>query len=510
MRKHARNLAANWLSHGATMVVLFFLSPFIVHTLGKVEYGLWSLLTVLTGYMGLMDLGIRSSTGRFIMLYLGKNDHRAVDETIRTALGFYSALGALVMVVGVALGWVFPVVFRSVPPEYHLLARLLLPLLAMNVWFAALQGVFVSVAVAHERFELVRGIDLGVLALRTTAAVVALSLGYRIAALAIVSVAAHAVAVVGNYLVARHVYPALAVWPVALTKTRMRELFGYGLGAFITTLSMHIMGKTDLVIAGAAVGVSAAAVYSVGAMLVFYSSRFLGHINVTLFPALQRAVAREETGSTRWLFLRTGRLGLILGLLAYVGIIVFAEPFIRLWMLGPQFDEASVRQAAVVMQILAGSKLLLLFSGASNSVLNAMGRVRLTASIVAAEATLNLALSLIFVLALGWGLAGIAGGTLAARLLVGTFIVPRFACAATGVPWRRYLAEVGGLGLAAGLLFAAVCLAIRTLLSSDTWPLFLSQVGLATALYALLAYALLVPPADRRRLRERLCGQPAG
>ena len=509
MRKHARNLAANWLSHGATLVVLFFLSPFIVHTLGKVEYGLWSLLTVLTGYMGLMDLGIRSSTGRFIMLYLGKDDHRAVDETIRTALGFYSGLGLLAVGAGVGLGWLFPVFFPSIPPEYHLIARLLLPLLALNVLLSALQAVFNSVLAAYEQFHLARGVDLAVLALRTTAVVLLLSHGYRIAALAAVSVGAHLLAVGGYYWLAHRVHAALRLWPVMLKRERMRELSGYGLAAFISRISTKIIGQTDLIIAGAAVSLAATAVYSVGAMLVFYSDTFLGYIGTTLFPSLQRAVAREEAGDTRWLFLRTNRLRLICGLLPLVGMIVFAQPFIRLWMLGPQFDEAAVQQAAVVMQLLAGSKLLLLFTGASTSVLNAMGRVRLTASIVAVEATLNLALSLLFVLAFGWGLAGIASGTLAARLAVGTFIVPRFACTAVGVPWRRYLLEVGGLGLLAGGLFTAVCVAVRAAVPGDTWPWFFGQVALATTLYGVMAYALLVPPGDRRRLRDRMWRQPS-
>jgi O-antigen/teichoic acid export membrane protein len=500
-RLHARNLAANWLGHGATIAVLFFLSPYIVHTLGKVEYGLWSLLTVLTGYMGLMDLGIRASTGRFIVLYLAKEDEKAVDETIRTALGFYSALGLFVVALGAVLGWMFPALFRSVPEEYHLIAQLLLPLLALNVLLSALQGVFASVLAAHERFDLARSVDITVLVLRAVATVTALWWGYRITALAVVSLGGHAAALAGSYVLARHVYRPLRVWPMSCTKVRLRELFGYGLAAFVSRISYQIMGQTDLIIAGAAIGVSATAVYSVGAMLVFYSGRFLEHIGATLFPALQRAVAREEAGDTRWLFLRTGRLWLVFGLLAYVGMIVFAEPFIRLWMLGPQFDEASIRQAALVMQILAGSKLLFLFKGQSGSVLNAMGRVRLTAATVAVEAVLNLALSLLFVLGFGWGLAGIAGGTLAARLLAGTFIVPWYACAAARIPWRRYLLEVGGLGLAAGSLFALVCLGVRAMLPGGTWPLFFGQVGLATALYGALAYALLIPPADRRRLR---------
>lgn len=501
-RIHARNLLANWTGHGANLLVLFFLSPFIVHTLGKVEYGLWSLLTVLTGYMGVLDLGIRASTGRFIMLYLGKGNRRAVDETIRTSLGFYCGLGGMAVVVGAGLGWLFPACFRSIPPEYHLVAQLLLPLLALNVLLSALQGVFSSVLAAHERFDLARSVDLAVLAVRTAATVAALSLGYRIAALAVVSVAAHLLAVGGNYLLARRVYPALRVWPVMFQKTRLRELFGYGLAAFVTSVSVKIIGQTDLVVAGAAIGVSAAAVYSVGAMLVYYSQSFLGHIGTTLFPAIQRAVARNEMGSTRWLFLRAGRLRLTVGLLMYVGMIVFAEPFIRLWMYGPKFGEESVRQAVLVMQILACSKLPLLFVGASVSVLNALGRVRLTASLAAAEAATNLGLSLLFVLFFGWGLAGIACGTLVARLLVGTFIAPWHACAKTGASWRKYLIRVGGLELLTGSIFVGLCLLIRHIIPAHSWATFFGQVALATTGYAVIALGLLVPARDRERLRR--------
>jgi O-antigen/teichoic acid export membrane protein len=508
-RIHARNLLANWLGFGANLVVIFFLSPFVVHTLGKVEYGIWSLLTVLTGYMGVLDLGVRSSTGRHIILYLGRDDKRAVDETIRTSLGFFSGLGFLAVAAGLGIGWLFPSVFRSVPSDYYLLAQLLLPLLALNVWFATLQSVFSSVLIAHDRFDLTRGVDLGVLAVQTTGTVLALSWGYGISGLAAVVVGCHVLGVAGNYLLARRIYPRLRVWPLALVKSRVGELLGYGLAAFVSMVSVRIIGQTDLVVAGAAIDVSAVAVYSVGAMLVYYSNTFLAHINSTLFPAVQRAVARNEMGAARWLFLRAGRLGLIVGLLMYVGMIVFAEPFIRLWMYGPEFGEQSVRQAATVMQILACSKLPLLFVGASVSVLNALGRVRLTASLAAAEAAANLGLSLLFVLVFGWGLAGIAWGTLVARLLVGTYIAPWYACAKTGVNWRKYVMRIGGLEVVAGSLLLGLALLVRQAFPADSWVAFFEQVSLVTASYAVIALFVLVPAADRRRIWNWVFAQQA-
>ena len=41
-RIYARNLFANWVGYGASLLVMFFMSPFVVHTLGDVDYGVWS------------------------------------------------------------------------------------------------------------------------------------------------------------------------------------------------------------------------------------------------------------------------------------------------------------------------------------------------------------------------------------------------------------------------------------------------------------------------------------
>ncbi len=37
-----------------------------------------SIAAVVTGYMGFLDLGVRASTGRHVILYLGRDDHQSV------------------------------------------------------------------------------------------------------------------------------------------------------------------------------------------------------------------------------------------------------------------------------------------------------------------------------------------------------------------------------------------------------------------------------------------------
>jgi O-antigen/teichoic acid export membrane protein len=501
----------NWSAHVVNVVVMLFLSPFVVHTLGKMEYGIWSLLTILTGYMGILDLGVRASTGRHVILYLGKGDHEKVDHTIRTSLGFFSLTGGVVLAVGLLVGWLFPSAFSSIPGEYYGLVMILLPVMALNVWFSAVAAVFSSVIIAHERFDIMRAIDVGVLAIRAAGTLLALKLGYGLWGLTIVVVASNVAGLIANRVMARRIYAGLKAWPLMLAKGRVRELMTYGVAACVSNISTKIIGVTDQVVVGAAISVPSVTVYAVGATLVSYSVNFMGQIGQTFFPSLQKAVARGEMGSVRWLYLRQVRLAMILGILLNIGFIVFAEPFIRLWMFDAnKFPATSVEQAATVMMILAASKLLLLPEGGAVGLLAATGRVNVPAAITLVEAAVNLGLSLAFVLVMKWGLAGVAAGTFFARLLVRTFVMPACACRAVGLRFSTFALRVGGSAGLSACLFALACLGLRMLIRIDSWPRFFLTAGLALVAYVPIALLILVPADDRRRLGRKLRQALAG
>jgi O-antigen/teichoic acid export membrane protein len=506
-RVYARNLAANWLGHGAAAAVMFFLSPFVVHTLGGVrgaEYGIWSLLTVLTGYMGLFDLGLRASTGRHIALYVGKGDGHAVDETIRTALGFFSLVGLGAVAAGAGLGWAFPKMFASVPADYRPLVRWLLPLLAVNVWMAAYSAVFSNVLAAHDRFDLTRAVDVAVLAVRTGGTVAALKLGYGLVGLAVMAVAGNALGLAGNWALARRVHPGLRIWPLTLRRGRFGELIRYGIPAFLSAVAILLTGRTDLLITGWAMSMAAVTIYDVGAKVMYYSAPFVALIGTTFFPPVQRAVARGEMGPARWLFFRQVRLAMLFGVPAFVGAMVFARPFLRLWMLDETFDLAAVDAAAGVMVILAASKLMFLFTVGSNGLLASLGHIRFTAAAAVVEALANVGLSLLFVLKLGWGLWGVAAGTLVSRAAVRSFLVPWFACRKAGVPWGRFCVRIVAAGLAAAALLAAAAGVLRALWPVVSWGVFFGQVALTLAAYVPVGLWVLLPAADRSRLWRRL------
>jgi O-antigen/teichoic acid export membrane protein len=502
--KILRNLTANWIGVAANLIVMFFLSPFIIHTLGVTEYGIWQLLTVLTGYMGILDLGVRASTGRHIMLYLGQDKPNEVDETIRTGFALYTILSLLILAAGIFLGLVFPLIFPSVPQSYHGLLQILLPILAVNIWISAVRVILSSILTAHERFDLARGSDLLALAIRTIGTIIVLKQGMGLAGLTAAIIGCNIMGGMINYKLARKIHVNLKLWPLILNKKRVKELYNYGIGAFIIAISLRIIGQTDLLLVGNLIHIDAVAVYSVGAMLIYYSGTFTKMIDTTFFPSLQKAVAANKPNEARSILTRQIQLSLIIGLLMYIGYFSFGKSFIRLWMFEPHnFPMASVKSAAQVMAILSCAKLLLLLGGFSRSILAATGYIGFAAKMTVAEAVVNLLLSISFVLIFDWGLIGIAAGTFGSHLIFQTVVVPHYACAKAGMNWSDIVIKTGSKGLIVGVFLMIICFYVQRFLPGESWGIFSAQVSLTVLLYMPFAWFFLIPKEDRVRIRNK-------
>ncbi|MGE4519328.1 MAG: oligosaccharide flippase family protein [Desulfobacteraceae bacterium] len=502
--KYGRNLGANWFGLFANMLVLFYLSPFVINTLGKVEYGIWSLLTVFTGYLGILDLGVKASTGRYVTLYIGKNDYKSADEVIRTSLTFFGLLSLLIFFVSVVLGFMFPLFFKSIPSDYYLLIKILLPALALNIWATTLRALVASVLVAHDRFDFINIIDFAVLMLRTIATVVVLKAGYGIIGLTGVVILCNILGFILTYFVSKKIWGFLRLLPWYFSSRRLKQLFGYGVAAFLSSVAMKVIGQTDLILVGSFISVSAVTVYSVGAMMVYYSTNFVGFIGITFFPPVQRAVAQKKYGEVKWLYRRQVRLALIFGIPLYVGFITFSEDFIRLWMLSDNFPLMSVIQASQIMIILSVSKIFYVFTLGSKEVLNASGSVKISSTISVIEAVLNLLISFILVYFFEYGLLGVALGTLVARIFVSSIAFPYYVCKKLGLSKTQFIKDIYLRGMIAIVCFMTVCILVKECLPVDNWVMFWLDVLIVLAFFVPISILILVPKDFLKIFREQI------
>jgi len=103
-----RGVIFNWIGRGCSIIITFFLTPFLVQQLGDERYGLWSIAFSLIGFYALADLGLRGTSTKYIAEKhaLGNNDE--VNNIIVTTLGLYGLLGGIVLLVVGGLILAFP------------------------------------------------------------------------------------------------------------------------------------------------------------------------------------------------------------------------------------------------------------------------------------------------------------------------------------------------------------------------------------------------------------------
>ena len=84
--KISRNVIANYIGMIGLIIIAFLLSPFLVHSLGDIKYGIWSIAAAFTGYMSLLDFGIGSAVNRYVSKYNALEESDGTNSVVSTAL----------------------------------------------------------------------------------------------------------------------------------------------------------------------------------------------------------------------------------------------------------------------------------------------------------------------------------------------------------------------------------------------------------------------------------------
>jgi Na+-driven multidrug efflux pump len=128
-----RNVGSNWVMTMATIAVTYVTTPFIIRTLGSEGYGTWTLITAMTGYLGLLALGVPMACVRYLAQYLAEGDQRKTNQTIGSCAGLYLMVGICALFVGGVLLVLFSI--YNIPSALRHEARLAFAV--MVIWVSA-------------------------------------------------------------------------------------------------------------------------------------------------------------------------------------------------------------------------------------------------------------------------------------------------------------------------------------------------------------------------------------
>lgn len=461
-----------------SIVVAFFMMPFLIHELGDYWYGIWTVVGSLAAAYHLFDMGMASAVTRYVSQSFGlKDDHRA-NVTINTALLIYSVIALVIVLVSIGASYGARA-FIDDPDSKDIIQILVLIIgvsVALEFPFNALAGV----ASAKLKFHQVALTRIAMTLIGAALTWWFISRGYGIIALAVITFCTARLSNLLYFFICRAAFPTLRISRRLASRANGKELFQYSAWSFVIAIAYQMRNNVDNFVVAGFLSAASVTPYAIGLRLVDYVAQFLSQATNMFVPIFTGYHAREDNTELHNKLLFITRLNLVLALIAGGGLVIFGQAFISRWM-GPTYTEAYW-----VMVILLVGRMIGFANHPLNSAMYAANKHSIVAKIDVIEVALNLALSLVLVQYLG--LIGVALGTMIPLLLLRLFVLPYFACSSIGLPTVNYYRCMVRPILAVSLPLIGYFAWMRNHVQPDTYSdIAIHGLGMSalTALYAL-------------------------
>jgi O-antigen/teichoic acid export membrane protein len=441
-----KNVTATWLGLLVHALTGFFLSPFILHELGDEAFSLWILVFALTGYFGLLDLGIRSSIVKYTARFIAADDTDQLARYLSTSMAFYSAIGAVVLLATTA-GFFYLQLLFKIPDRSLASARLLFLLSGAGIAATFPLTVFAGALEGLQKFWWLQLSQIGITLLRAVVIIIALTSGGGLLAIGTITVAIN----VFGYLIFTGL--ALHALPVRLSMqsvewSAFRQMAGYGAFAFAILAAEKLRFQSDAMVIGALVSATAITSFSIAARLVEYSSYAVRSMSQIFTPISSQFDAAGDLARLQRTFVAGNRASAFVIFPICVALVVVGRSIIEAWV-GARYVDSYF-----ILVVLIVPRTLYLAQSTSIRILLGMGRHRVLAMVLLLEGTINLLLSVF--LARRMGIVGVAWGTAIPLACTSLFFLPQHLCRVLGVPLGTFLRRAYRLPLALGAAQAAV------------------------------------------------------
>ena len=473
-----RNLVSRYALMATITLSGLIVLPLNIRYLGESDYGLWILVTSITTYFSILELGYGGGIVKFVAEYRARRNARALNEILSTMFYVFTGIGILVYLCAIVISFYLPHIFNLDSTQART-GQIVFLIAAANVALHFVFSVYGGVINGFERYYLNNMLG-GFF--NVAAAVVNVIMLWLGAGLIELVAATTFVRILPYWIYKRNAYkvfPELQIRRDLFRSDRLRELTAFSAYLAVIDWSSRLAYATDSFVLGMFLNTAVVGIYAVAQRLTEALLRLTHQLHNLLFPAIVHLSVAGTVESQQRIMVKATRFQLAVSIALCGSIAAVGDVLIRAWV-GPGFDAA-----VVILQLLSAVVVLRTLMAMPSTVLKAVGRHKYVAVASCTAAVVNLVLSIIGVKL--FGMAGVATATLipaAAMALV--FIFPH-ACRAVGLSvWRGYREIVWPT-----LWPAIVVMALLALTRHDVpgrLPFVLAHVATGGLVYAGLFY----------------------
>lgn len=415
-KKVIRNTVYNLLGSAFGVVASILLTPYIVHRIGLERFGIWAIVGVMTGYFGLLDFGIGTSFVKYIAEFNAVKDTGKISKIINTGLVFYATLGGI-MVLLTALALNPILLFLKIPAHLHSETSFVL-LLGVSIFAGSNAfSVFASVPTALQRMDITNKVGILLSIINISGVILFMEHGLGLRGLMINNAIIFLLSSIVNMVIAFKLLPSLKI-SLRIDRVTLGSLFDFGYKLQISRIANLISFQTDKVIITHFLNLGLVTFYQLGSSVLQQVRQVPLLIISALVPAVSEIAARKKKSYLAEIYITGSKYLIFVAVPLTFFVMASASLIMTVWM-GENYS-----LAATVIKVLAIGYCAATVTGVASSIALGMARTDLDMKFGIFMAVLNLALSII--LAIKVGFIGVVCGTSASLIIASVYYIKMF------------------------------------------------------------------------------------
>lgn len=498
MKTNQRKTGAilSYVSIFANTAVQLLYTPFLVSRLGQSEYGLYSLVSSIIGYLTVLDLGF----GNAIIVHTAK--YRAIGEREkeRKLHGMfhliYIVIGLIAGLVGVILALNSNVIFGATMSSDELQKMtVMLLILSFNLFITFAFSIYNSIITANEQFIFQKTLAIINTIAKPLLMIPILFLGFKSIALCLVITLVNISVLFTNYLFCKKKLKASTKF-LGFDKKLFKTVFAYSFWVFLGVIADKVNWSADQFILGMFCGTVAISIYSASSTLNSLFINLSTAISGVLLPKMSKMIARgasnEEISDE---FVKVGRIQYYIIFLMASGLVLVGKDFIRVW-LGDGFDDAYYVALLLILPLC-----IPLIQNLGLSILQAMNKFKFRTVMMCLMSIANIIASVY--LAQWKGPIGAAIGTAASLIICNVIIMNIYYAHVIKLNIVRFWKNIIGMTIRFALPLCIV-IAFKAVTGYSNMMALIVYIPIYVALYCVTAYFLCANQYEKRIAKKIL------
>lgn len=322
----------SYLSIILSTVVQLVYTPLLIKMLGQSEYGLYSLISSVIGYLTVLDLGFGNAIVVFTSKYRANKEYDKEKKLHGMFLVVFCVIGLIAGLLGLLLYFNVPLLFGKTMTDIELhKAKIMMLVLSFNLAVTFPFSIYSSIITAYEKFTFQKVMSILNTLLKPVLMIPLLFLGYKSITMTVVITVVNIIVLLSNYFYCKKKL-GVNIKFMGFDKKLFKTIFSYSFFIFLGVIVDKVNWSVDQFVLGAVSGTIAVSLYSIASQINTLFVNLSTAVSSVLLPKTSKMIAKkasdeEITGE----FIKVGRIQYLIIFLMASGFTLFGKEFIMAW-----------------------------------------------------------------------------------------------------------------------------------------------------------------------------------